>query len=416
MKHSRSLRLAVLATLALSASCEPDLGEQPFLCGADGSCPDGYSCRATICEKDGSTQQVFRPLRTTWINAAEMYWFPSKGGGASLVVNDGFTQGARAMYEIHVDPSGAVATPKLLLDLREDFPTSTAVVALDDDNYAIVALRFPSVDEDAQELTVYKVPRDLAEGDEATATVLYTTNVPFLGGAEPAYIGAVAGGSGLDVCFVDPSEGGTLHVRRIAGGEPTRDLTLPLTSDVLPLSGDCILWPVGEDLAVRVGLEIPLFYRIPDAAATTADIEGPIPTAGLAVYPFADRIVSLVLDPLEDNEDFSSASLVSTDWTGDVVSTDDLGTYPTQLEPHTAWGAASQVLFAPASSADSFSDLQVFTLDDNGVSKVATVTRPGDDTLYSARAIAVDGTVYLGWTATHADLMDLWIGTAKESQ
>lgn len=403
--------LALATCVASSSACEPELPAEPFSCDTDGTCPEGYECRSGLCVEAGTRPTVVRPYRTTWINAGEMYWFESPRGGATLVVNDGFTPGERGLYEIRIDEEGEVSPPRLLFDLAEDFPTSTAVVALDDDSYGVLALRFPNVNEDAQTLSFHRVDRDRAEGESVGSEELYSTSVPFLGGTEPAYVGAVVAGSGVEVCYVDPSEGGALHVSRIEGSEVVRDIELDLPPAVLPLSGDCLLWNAGGDLALRLGLEEPLLYRIPASAMAAEDVEGPAPISGLPVFAFEESVTSLLLSA-SDGE-FGTAQLIVSDWSGTELEKLQLGDYPLQLEPHTALSSPGGVYFAPSSDSQDFSTLRVFSLDDGGAAQASEVARPGTDTLYSARAFEAGGKLYLAWTATHGDLMDLWISMSE---
>src|SRR5262245_43207621 len=44
-----------LAFVAFAACFSPDLGNAPFRCGADNSCPSGYRCDGVTCKKGGST-------------------------------------------------------------------------------------------------------------------------------------------------------------------------------------------------------------------------------------------------------------------------------------------------------------------------------------------------------------------------
>jgi len=406
----RAGRAALVAAGTLS--CQPELPDEPFLCQANGACPSGFSCEATLCVRDEVDRvAAARPMRTTWINSAEMYFFESKRGGADLVVNDGFTAGERALYEIHVDPDGTVAEPKLLLDLAEDFPTSTAVVALDDSDYAVVSLRFPSLSEDSQTLTIHRIERDSEPGVEPRVSELFTRELAYLGGTEPAYIGAVVTSRGVETCFVDPAGGGTFHVVAVADGEVARDLEGPLPDTILPLSGDCLLWARGDDLTLRLGLEAPTLFRIPANAEAFTDLIAVSGVSGLAMYPFAGAVASLVLTPRGDGYNDASLAVVGDD--GVVRSTMDVGRFPIELEPHTAWRSHDGVLFAPGSSSDAFTDLRIFKVDEEGVSPFATLARTGTDPIYSSRAFTRDGVIYLAWTALHGDLMDLWVATAE---
>jgi hypothetical protein len=407
MARSSAAFLA-LAALAIVTACEPTLPDTPFACAADGSCPEGFSCRSTVCVRDGASMSVARPIRVTWINASEMYWFASPRGGATLIVNEGFTPGGRGMFEVHVNEDGSVEDPRLLLDFGEEFPTSSAVVALDDEHYGVLTLRFPTVDEDAQSLVFYSVERDREAGTDAAVEVIHEDDPPYLGGTEPVYIGAVQGEAGTDVCFADASGGGSIIVRRLDGGEVERELEIELPDTVLPLSGDCLLWAVDGDLVVRVGLETPELYRIPAAATSASDVIGPIEVPGLPVYATEAGIVTLEVDG------DLAAKLALYDVAGDAVSERAIGSFQETLEPHTGWASPGGVLFAPASPTASFSSLEVIDIAQSDFTTVATIEREATDELYSARAFANGGRVYVAWTSFHEDLMDLWVTTTEQ--
>ena len=407
MARSSAGAFAIAGAIASAVACEPTLSDTPFACSTDGVCPEGFSCRSTVCVRDGAELPVARPLRVTWINASEMYWFESKRGGATLLVNEGFTPGGRGLFELHVGEDGSVETPRLLLDFGEEFPTSSAVVALDDDHYGVLTLRFPTVDEDAQSLVLYRVERDREPGQDAAVEVVHEDAPPYLGGTEPAYIGAVQSSEGTEFCFADPSQGGSIIVRRLQGSEVKRELEIELPDTVLPLSGDCLLWAVGDDLVVRVGLETPELYRIPAAATVDSDVVGPLEVPGLPMYATELGIVSLEVDA------DLSAKLTLYDTTGEAVSEKPIGSSQETLEPHTGWASPGGVLFAPASSSPSFPSLDVIDLGTGEFTTVASVEREATDELYSARAFAAGGRTYVAWTSFHEDLMDLWITTTE---
>lgn len=402
-----SAALLTIGAFVSVAACEPTLPDTPFACATDGTCPEGFSCRSAVCVRDGASLAVARPFRVTWINAAEMYWFTSKRGGATLLVNEGFSPGGRGLFEVHVGADGIVEEPRLILDFGEEFPTSSAVVALDDDHYGVLTLRFPTVDEDTQELVFYRVERDREPGASVGVDVLHKDNPPFLGGTEPAYVSAVHSSAGTDLCFADPSGGGRLIVRRLDGEEVVRELVIALPDTVLPLSADCLLWAVGDDLVVRVGLEQPELYRIPADATLDTDVIGPIEVPGLPMYATEAGIVSLELQ----FDEAPIAKLTLYDDGGSSVSEQSIGPFQLTLEPHTAWPSPGGVLFAPASASLSFESLKVIDIADD-FKTIATIERGATDELYSARAFADGGTLYVAWTSFHEDLMDLWVGTA----
>jgi len=402
--------LALALAVGVATACEPTLGDTPFACGAEGICPDGYTCRATICVADGTTVDVARPMRIDWINAGEMFWFASPGGGATLVVNDGFTDGSRGLYEIVVGADGAVGDPALLLDFGEEFPTSSAVVALDDDHYGVLTLSFPSLASTQQDVAFWSVPRE-GRGGAPEIVGRPTTPVPFVGGAEPVYVGAVARNGGVDVSFADPSQGGQVVVGRVQNGVFTERARLPLGS-ALPLSADSLIWDLGDAIAVRVGLEESEMWRVPDGPEPA--VEGPVPFPGQPVYAFDDRVIVLTTEQASDDDPIV-ATLESHDWTGALLGSTPAGVLQTDLEPFSGIVGDSGVHLAPLSDDDGFGTLEVARLDASGsVTRVAALDRPGTDELYSARAFAQGGRVYIAWTSFHEAVMDLWVGVATE--
>ncbi len=404
----RRSSLAIL-TVLLASACEPDLSDVPFACGTEGVCPDGYTCRATVCVRDGATLGVARPMRISWINSAEMYWFPASGGGATLVVNDGFTDGARGLYEISVGSDGAVSEPTLLLDFGEEFATSSAVVALDADHYGVFTIAFPSLSSTFQSVSFWSVPRE-GRGGAAKIVAEAPSPIPFLGGAEPVYVGALARQGGVDVSYADPSAGGQVVIGRIEGSSFVERARLPIGSG-LPLSADSILWDLGDAIAVRVGLEASEVWRIPDGP--TPDIGEPVAFDGQPIYAFDDRIVVLTTD---ERGDSITASLDAYDWSGAAVTQNPAGVLQPDLEPFSGFSGDGGVLLAPVSDDESFATLGVARLDPSGsFTRTAALERPGDDPLYSARALSSGGRVYLAWTSFHESVMDLWVGVTEES-
>ncbi|MFO0553578.1 MAG: hypothetical protein U0271_34670 [Polyangiaceae bacterium] len=399
---------ALMGIVAIPLSCGLDLPEEPYSCAADGVCPDGYACKSEVCVREGSTPPASHAMRVSWINAAEMYWFESPRGGAALVVNDGFTPGARGLYELHVDADGSTTEPRVMLEFGEEFPTSSAVVAADADRYNIVTLRFPTVTEDNQVLEVWALPRDPAPSTTSVEPqLLYREEPPFFGGYEPAYIGAVEHGGALDLCFADPAAGGTLEFRRVTGLEEVdRSLSIPLPETVLPLSADCLLWRTDSGIWARAGLESPVLYFIADDSTTEAEVVAVDTIPGLPVYAFDERIVSLLVDDAEETAELGFYGL-----DGAEIARQNVGYSQVALEPHTGWSGSGKVLFAPTSSSPAFTELSILELSADGATPAATLSRTGTDALYSARAIELDGTTYVAWTAFHESLMDLWIAT-----
>jgi hypothetical protein len=389
-----------LSGLLATSACSANLGEEPFACTLDGACPEGYECQSGICVLDGATPSQQRILRVTWINSGEMYWFPSvTGGGTTLVVNDGFTPGSRGLYEIRVGEDGRVAEPTLLLDLGEDAPTASSVVALDDDSYGVLTMAFPGGEDTKQLLRLRRVAR---EGSGVETTTVYDEQVTFVGGVEPPYISARQRGEGVDICFSDASQGGRFKLARIEGNTAVRSLLLPLPASVLPLSGDCQLWPGEGELFVRIGLDAPEVYRVPDSAEAELDVTllSP-PPPGFPVHANAQRVLSV-------RADGDVAFLVSTSWDGGSTES-EIGGFSDTWEPHTVVEADGDLLLGPIGSDASFSELRVDRIDGETAIEVASLPRVGSDEVYSGRSFRRGGKVYFAWTALREDLMDLWV-------
>jgi hypothetical protein len=339
-------------------------------------------------------------MRVTWINSGEMYWFPSvTGSGATLVVNDGFTPGARGLYEIRVDEDGRASAPTQLLDFGEDAPTASSVIALDYEAYGVLTMAFPGVEDSTQLLSFRRVAR---EGSGLETALLYDEQVTFVGGVEPPYVAARLRGAGVDLCFSDASAGGRFKIARLEGKNLVRSLLLPLPPSVLPLSGDCQLWPGEGELFARIGLDAPEVYRIPDAATDPQDVTllSPSPE-GFTVHAGPDRVLSV-------RSEGDVSLLVSTTWEGET-SENVLGGYVDTWEPHSVVEAEGELLLGPIGTDASFSALRVDRIDDGLPIEITELPRQGSDPVYSGRSFRRGDKVYFAWTALREDLMDLWV-------
>ncbi len=399
------LSRCLIGCALVSAQCAPELGDVPFACSDGTACPADYECVSDVCVTLGSLPTEVRAMRVTWINSGEMYWFADKGGGVSLVVNDGFTPSLRGLYEMDLGTDGSVGSPRLMLDFAEDYPTSTSVVSLNDTNYGVVSMRFPAVDESAQTLRLTRVPKSSGEVE-----VLFEGTVPFAGGTEPAYVAALARNGKVDICFSDATGGGQLTLLRLDdSGTEERRFSFELPAGVLPLSGDCHLWDGEAELFVRIGLDAPIVYRVADTAMIATDVEAPLLTDGLPIFADEAGVLAVSADAN------GIASLLRYDWSAEIIDTTPIGVFQETLELHTALRTSDgALLVGPTSQQDTFADLTVLDVADDNPATSISVTRTGTDEIYSGRAFKSGNRTYLAWTALHEDLMDLWIASEGE--
>lgn len=390
---------------ALVSSCSVTLGTQPFACADGKTCPSGYSCQSNVCVQDGQNPKVTRALRITYINRSEMYWFASPQGGASLLVNDGFSPGARGIYEIHVAPDGKASPAVKLLPFPGEQTVSSSAVVLDDKHYGLVTMNFPGALDDSLVMRVHSLPRDGSA--PPSDVVLHEDSYGFAGGYEPAYIGAIVRGDELDYAFTDPGQGGAVVVTRLKkDGTFISKYRIPLPAGVLPLSGDCALWQAQDGrVMLRVGLDVQRVYSLDIDQGLAAIVPA---SEGYPLFGFGNSVAYL-----DSNADGSQVTVVVRDITGNTLGSSSPEPYDPNVQPYTAVGFGAGALIAPLSNDASFKTLQVgYVGADGKFAHVASVERPGDDGLYTARAFASDGTVYVAWTSFHDQLMDLWVAVS----
>jgi hypothetical protein len=381
----------VLTTLLWVWGCDPELGDRPFSCTNDGSCPQGYACRVSECVREGVTQSAVRAMRVVWINAGEMYWLPGKRGGATLVVNDGFTPGEHAIYEIVVDPEGKVKPARRLLDYGDEFPSASSVVALDNDRYGIVMLSFPNVSSSDLTLKLLGVEREAPAGATPAVETLYAESQPYLGGTEPAYVGAVAEGGALDVAWTRPTNGGSVVLMRLqAQGSArqwgvTRSLERGLPPSILPLSGDCLLWPdANGGRVLRVGFETFSTLTVDGQGQAASEF---LSTDDVPLYGWGDATLSLRYGDEDPASGAFDVSYVLSGGDGTELAVEPAGYLQGALEPFTALPYGDGVLVAPLSPDPAFSTLDVaFRSPSRRLTTVASFERGSTDEIYSARA------------------------------
>ena len=413
---------SLLALSPLLLSCTPELGDAPFACGSDGACPEGYACHSAVCVLEGTAPTTAHPKRVTWINSGEMFWLETPGGGAALVVNDGFSPGAHGIYEIRATPDGSISEPRALLAYGDQFPMSSSVVALTDGRYGVVTLSFPGIEGDKLTLKVLAVERDSPEGSAPAIETLYANDEePFLGGTEPAYVSAVAGSGRIDLAWTRPDAGGRVEVLRLskegALWKPAAPLSKLLPSNVLPLSGDCALFPVAEDkLVLRVGYEEFALATVDMTTGTFGDFAK---HAGLPIFAWDGKALVLRYGDADEATGSVRVSYALTDLAGiKDEAVDDGGVLQDGTEIYGALPYEGGALFAPISNDPGFAELGIgwrSPTPSETLRKVATVKRQGADRIYSARVLAAQGNAYVAWTEFHESLMDLWVAVVPLS-
>ena len=408
----RTARL--LPVIAALVGCSPELGAVPFACDQGGACPDGYACQSTVCVRDGERLPIARAERVVWINSGEMHWTKGLHGGAALVVNDGFTPGAHGIYELTVTAAGDVAAPRLLHGYGDEFPIASSVVPLDDGRYGAATLRFPDVDGDDLTLEVLGIEREAPADRAPTVTSLYTETTPYLGGFEPTYVGASSDGKTIDVAWTLPTGGGKVEVLHLApdgaAWKRARSGTAQLPPEILPLSGDCLLYRTGKDrLTLRLGFEKFAVAIIDETSAVGAITVVP----DLPLFAFPNTLFTLRYGAHDDASQSSAVSYALTNLMGDKPIEDAGFVLQDGVEPFTAVAHDTGALVAPLSRDPAFPRLDVgYRSPTTALTTVASIDRQSTDRLYSARAFVTDGKAYVAWTSFHESRMDLWIAVA----
>jgi hypothetical protein len=409
MISMRRVFSAIAATAAgcvlAAAGCTPELGDAPFACGEGGVCPEGYTCQATVCISDTANPTVSRPLRVTYINRSEMAWFAS-GDGATLVVNDGFSPGELGLYEMHVASDGTADAPIKLLDFPGETPVSSVVLALDDQTYGVVTMRFPDELEDEVELALRAIPRDSGK-DRPPEQVLHRATYPFVGGYEPAYISGVVRPNDIVYAFTEAGAGGAVVITRLEkNGTEISTQRLELPEGVLPLSADCLLWRAADgSLMLRVGLDVIRVFQLDVDAGTATEIAE---AEGTPLFGFPGSVAYL-----ETSEDAAQATIVLRKLDGSTIGSSPSQPFTVGLEPYTGVAYGAGTLIAPLSDDPDYGTIDVGYMGPDGTwAKVASVERQDTDELYTARAFANEGTAYIAWTSFHEQLMDVWVGVS----
>ncbi|MDI1446526.1 hypothetical protein [Polyangium sp. 6x1] len=414
----RTARYVLVLSALLGAGCTPELGDVPFACEAGGLCPEGYSCQATVCVRDGASPTSRRPKRVAWINPPEMFWLSAEGEGATLIVNDGFTPGARGIYEIHVSPEGKLSEPRALFTYG-GATISSAVVPLPDGRYGVVLVRFPNVESDETTLELLGIERTSASGSTPAVEKLFSTTTPFLGGVEPPYVGAAIDGTTLNIAWTVPSGGGrveVLHLERQGSlWNPTWKASASLPANVPPLSGDCqIFRDEGGMLTVRVGFESYALSTLDPATAMggMGSMTDFAPTTDEPLFGWKDGVFALRRGDYDPAKATYAVSYVFTSAMG--MATEDKGfTLPDTTTPFVGSPFEGGALVAPVSRDPAMPTIDVaWRSPTEPLRIVASVPRTSTGGVFTARAFGLGDKAYVAWTEFYESNMDLWIGVS----
>jgi hypothetical protein len=297
---------------------------------------------------------------------------------------------------------------------------SSSVVPLSDGRYGVVTLSFPGIEGDKLTLKVIAVERDSPEGSAPAIETLYTNDEePFLGGTEPAYVSAVAGSGRIDLAWTRPDAGGRVEVLRLmkegALWKPAAPIRKALPPNILPLSGDCALFPVADDkLVLRVGYEEFALAPVDMTAGTIGEFAK---HAGLPIFAWDGKALVLRYGEADEASGSLRVSYALTDLAGiKDEAVDDGGVLQDGTDVHTALPYEGGALFAPLSSDPAFPELGIgWRSPTEGLRQVASVKRQGADQIYSARVLAAQGKAFVAWTEFHESLMDLWVAVVPLS-
>ncbi|MRG95233.1 hypothetical protein [Polyangium spumosum] len=414
----RTARYFLWFSALFGAGCTPELGDVPFSCESGGLCPEGYSCQATVCVRDGENPTSRRPKRVAWINPPEMFWLSAEGEGATLIVNDGFTPGAKGIYEIHVAPDGSVSEPRAIYAYGGT-TISSAVVPLPDGRYGVVLVRFPNVDGDETTLELLGIERTSASGTTTAVGKLFSTTTPFLGGVEPAYVGAAIDGTTVNIAWTVPSGGGrveVLHLERNGSlWNTTWTASASLPPEVPPLSGDCQLFRDDAGLlTVRVGFESYALSTVDPAAAMGGanTMTAFASTTDEPLFGWRDGVFSMRRGDCDPAKATCAVSYVFTPSMG-TPTVDEGFALPDTASPFVGTPFEGGALVAPVSRDPSLPTIDVaWRSATEPMRIVASVPRTSTGSLYTARAFGLGDKVYVAWTEFYESNMDLWIGVS----
>lgn len=412
------LARSLAAASFFAIGCSPNLGDAPFACAGDGLCPEGYSCRVSVCVRDGTKPASTHATRATWINPAEVFWFASSAdGGATLLVNDNFTQGRKGIYDIRIAPDGTVLDPRMLFPQQDGPAVSSSIVLLPDGRYGIVTLRFPNVDGDQMSLDLFGVEREVTNGTTAAVEKLFSANTLYLGGVEPPYVSAVIDETTMHIGWTVPSNGGQSQVLRVERQGSLWNQTFVTTAQlnelmapIPPLSGDCQLFRADDGwLTLRAGFE--------NFALATIDPMSPVATFSETpdqpLFVWKDHEFFLRRDKYNESAGTYDVSYVMKETSGMGTMSADSFRLPDTASPFIGVPFDGGVLIAPVSNDPALPTIDVaWRSPTEPLRIVASIKRESSDPVYTARAFVRDNKAYIAWVQYHESNMDLWVGVS----
>jgi hypothetical protein len=411
-------RSFIAASSFVAIGCSPNLGDAPFACPDNGLCPDGYSCRVSVCVRDGTKPASTHTTRATWINPAEVFWFASAtDGGATLLVNDNFTQGRKGIYDIRVGPDGTILDPRMLFPQQDGPAVSSSIVLLPDGRYGIVTLRFPNIDGDQMSLDLFGVEREVTNGTTAAVEKLFSASTLYLGGVEPPYVGAVINAATMHIGWTVPSNGGQTQVLRVERQGSLWNQTFVTTGQlnelkapIPPLSGDCQLFQADDGwLTLRAGFENFALATITPMSPMTTFVE----TSNEPLFVWKDHEFFLRRDKYDEASGTYDVSYVMQEKSGMGTPSVDTFRLPDTASPFVGVPFDGGVLVAPVSNDPALPTIDVaWRSPTEPLRIVASIKRDSSDPVYTARAFVRDNKAYIAWVQYHESNMDLWVGVA----
>lgn len=405
-----------VAASVLVGGCTPNLGDAPFACDDEGLCPEGYSCRVNVCVREGTQPETTHATRATWINPAEVFWFPSTNDdGATLLVNDNFTQGRKGIYDVRIKTDGSISGARMLFPQGDGPAASSSVVLLPDGRYGIVTLRFPNIDGDQMMLDMFGVERDVTSGTTAAVEKLFSATTLYLGGVEPPYVSAVVDGSLVNIAWTVPSNGGQTQVLRVERQGSLWNQTFAhiaqlndLSPPIPPLSGDCQLFRTDDGwLTVRSGFE--------NYALATIDPMSPVatlvPTPDAPLFVWKDHQLIMRRDKYDEAAGIYDVTFGIQENASMMLTSSNAYRLPDTASPFIGVPFEGGALVAPVSTDPKLPSIDVaWASPTEPLRIVASIKRQSSDPVYTARAFVRGTKAFIAWVEYHEGNMDLWVG------